>query len=344
MYLYQISGTSFQSNIPLPELTGGANSKPEFNFVLHTKNKRHSRSYLWLNYWYSFDGRIWLAFAKIEAGYLLRFPAYADFVVSEEGSSISGFRRGNTPEATIRHLLLNQVIPIVLSQLGKLVLHASACVTPQGVMAFMGTTGMGKSTLAASFGLRGLAVLTDDCLLVEKQDDQARCVPSYSGIRLWPESVAALFDAEPELQALAHYTDKKRFVFSQDAAGGSLLLKAVYVLAYPDQSQPETGVSITPLLSSDALLQAVRHTFQMDVTDRTRLTDAFRRYEWLTQVVPFFKLSYPREHTALPEVNKVVLEHMSQLLSWERIPSQGTRMNPVSKFGMWSRKMDVQES
>ncbi|MGE5374366.1 MAG: hypothetical protein ACM3XO_04850 [Bacteroidota bacterium] len=321
MFTYLICGTPFQSNILIHELPPVEGGEPEFVFQLHEENKRHSKSYHWLNYWYSFDGRVWLAFARIDAGYLLRFPAFADFVISTDARAISGYRRGNTPEASVRHLLLNQVIPIVLSQLGKLVLHASACVTPHGVMAFMGTTGMGKSTLAASFGLRGFTVLTDDCLSIEKRDGDVLCVPSYAGVRLWPESVTALFEEAPELQTLAHYTDKKRFVFQQDPAGASHLMKAAFVLTKPDDNQPVDSIRITPLSPGEGLLEAVRHTFQLDVTDRLRLAQAFRRYEWLAQSVPFFKLSYPRDHTLLPAVQAAVLEHVAQLQQHEQIPA-----------------------
>ncbi|MGE5462577.1 MAG: hypothetical protein ACM3PS_04440 [Syntrophothermus sp.] len=321
MYLYQICGTSFQSNIPLPELIVCQQPEPKFTFQLHAGNKRHSKSYRWLNYWYSFDGRVWLAFARIDSGYLLRFPSYADFVISTDARTISAYRGGNTPDSSIRHLLLNQVIPIVLSQLGKLVLHASACVSPQGVMAFMGTTGMGKSTLAASFGLRGLQVLTDDCLSIEKQGNDVLCVPSYAGVRLWPESITALFAKEPELQTLAHYTDKKRFVFEQNASGESLFLKAAYVLTHPEEDPLGNSISITPLSSGTALLEAVKHTFQLDVTDRERLAQAFKRYEWLAQSVPFFQLRYPRDHAYLPAVNTAVLEHMARIQNREAVPA-----------------------
>jgi hypothetical protein len=321
MFSYQICGTPFQSNILIPELPASAGSEPEFTFQLQEGNRRHARTYRWLNYWYSFDGRVWLAFARIDSGYLLRFPAFADFVIAADAHTISGFRRGNTPEASVRHLLLNQVIPIVLSQLGKLVLHASACVTPHGVMAFMGTTGMGKSTLAASFGLRGLTVLTDDCLSIGKDGDDVLCVPSYAGVRLWPESVSALFEEEPELQHLAHYTDKKRFVFEQEMAGGRHVLKAGYVLTRPDEDPSDNAIKITPLSPSEALLEAVKHTFQLDVTDRVRLGQAFRRYEWLAQSVPFFRLSYPREHALLPAVNDAVLDHMARINNRELIPA-----------------------
>jgi hypothetical protein len=207
----------------------------------------------------------------------------------------------------MRHLLLNQVIPVVLSHLGKLVLHASACGTPHGVIAFMGTTGMGKSTLAASFGLQGYPVLTDDCLLVEEKDQEMMTVPSYPGLRLWPETVTALFDRQPMLQPLAHYTDKKRLLLEQEQSEGPRSLRAIFVLAIPDDLHNTDDVRITPLTASEALLETVKHSFQLDITDRKKLGQAFSQYEGLAKSVPFFILSFPREHALLPSVIRSVL-------------------------------------
>jgi hypothetical protein len=256
------------------------------------------------------DGSLWLAFGRLEAGYLLRFPELADFVVSNDARLICGYRRANCPPESMRHLLLNQVIPIVLGHSGRMVLHASACATSRGAMAFLGKTGMGKSTLAASFGLQGFAILTDDCLLIERQGQEIMTVPSYPGLRLWPESVKALFDKEPALQPLAHYTDKKRILFEQNHPNGSRSLSAIYVLSEWEKSTEKPSVRISPLTPAQAMLEAVRHTFTLDVTDRERLTQAFRRYEWLAKSVPFFRLAFPRRHALLSHVNQVILNHL----------------------------------
>lgn len=311
MYSYRISGTAFQSSVILPELVADQNGIPEFTFQLHDEPRDVLSPPSWLNHWYLYDGSIWLSFAKIQDGYLLRFPTLADFIVSRDGRNISCILIEECPQETIRHLLLNQVIPIVLSQLGKLVLHASACATPQGVMAFMGVTGMGKSTLAASFGLKGFAVLTDDCLLVQERGEKVISIPSYGGLRLWPESVSALFEEEPVLQSMAHYTDKKRVLFDQDLETDSLFLKAVYVLAQPENDGND--VTITPLTAREGLFEIVKHTFQLDVTDHEKLGQAFKRYEWLAKSVPFFRLTYPRDHAVLPTVHAAILNHLDGL-------------------------------
>jgi hypothetical protein len=320
MYSYRISGTAFHSSVSLPELVCDHDGTPEFTFQLCAEPRDFLSPQDWLNHWYLHDSSIWLSFAKIEGGYLLRFPAYADFIVSRDGRNVSCILRQNCPQETMRHLLLNQVIPIVLSHLGKLVLHASACRTPQGVMAFMGMTGMGKSTLAASFGLKGFAVLSDDCLLVQAHGDQVTSIPSYGGLRLWPESISALFEEEPELQPMAHYTDKKRVLFDQAVGVASLSLKAVYVLAQPENEAKE--VIITRLSPSKALLEIVKHTFQLDVTDHEKLGQAFKRYEWLAKSVPFFTLTYARDHAVLPSVNAAILKHLEVLSDSQPLKSQ----------------------
>jgi len=309
MLSYKICEYTFLSNIVIPELAPGDERQSEFTFQLCADTKDFSESCHWLNYWYTFNGSVWLAFAKIEAGYLLRFPTLADFIVSTDARTICCYLQAGCPPETMRHLLLNQVIPNVLSHLGKLVLHASACATPQGVIAFMGMTGMGKSTLAASFGLQGFTVLTDDCLLVEEQNGVIMTAPSYPGLRLWPETVTALFEQEPMLQPLAHYTDKKRLLFEQDHVDGPLSLRAIYILTEPEDMRHIARVTITPVAASEALLETVKHTFQLDVTDREKLGQAFRRYEWLAKSVPFFRLAFLREHTFLSAVNKTILNH-----------------------------------
>lgn len=316
MFSYRFCGHTFHSHVPIQELNPSNNRQPEFTFQLSTDRTVYSESLHWLNHWYSLDGSIWLSIAKLEEAYLLHFPHYADFVISINGRTVSCYPRTNCPPETMRHLLLNQVIPLVFSHLGKVVLHASACVIPQGVIAFMGMTGAGKSTLAASFGLRGFPVISDDCLLVEEQGEEIVTTHSYPGLRLWPETVTALFERKPVLEPLAHYTDKKRVLFDQDHFDGPLSLIAIYVLAQPENMSEINDVTITPLTAREALFETVKHTFQLDITDREKLAQAFRQYEWLAKSLSFFRLTYPRDHAFLSTVNRSILNHLNLNQDW----------------------------
>jgi len=334
MWSYCICGCEFSSSVQLPELSPGSGWQPEFRFDMGLYGHVEPEPGAWLNYWYTLDGSVWLAFAQLGSDYLLRFPGLVDYVVSGNGRAISCYPQQDVPLETVRHLLLNQVIPLALSHLGKLILHASACLTAQGAIAFVGSTGAGKSTLAASFGLRGLPILTDDCLRIEERNGQIVCYPSYPGLRLWPESVEELFDRAPVGEPLAHYTDKKRLVVGDNTAEGPFPLRGVFILANTDEEDElDAGdevnegdeaeqaseapvedeaaqVRITRLETSGALLETIKHTFQLDNTDRPRISHSFEQYAALARRVPFYQLAFPQRFTYLPAVNQAVLEHL----------------------------------
>lgn len=111
-------------------------------------------------------GELWLLFAKMDGGYLLRFHELVDFFVSDNGKNILYVSKDETPLNTIQHLLLNQVIPLVINLRGSEALHASSVSAQRRTIAFIGSTGSGKSTLAGSFLSAGHPLMSDDCLAV----------------------------------------------------------------------------------------------------------------------------------------------------------------------------------
>ena len=80
-------------------------------------------------------------------------------------------------------------MPLALSRQGIPAFHASVVTVPGGAVAFLGKTGAGKSTLAASFALGNSAFLTDDGLLVEETAEGFSPCPAThrcgSGMTAW---------------------------------------------------------------------------------------------------------------------------------------------------------------
>ena len=131
------------------------------------------------------DGTVWTEFFRTGDGYLLRFPDLADFEVSADGTEVVAHPVDGTDAATIEHLYINQLVPLALSRQGHPAFHASAVTMPRGVVAFLGKSGMGKSTLAASFALRDASFLTDDSLIIEENEDglsEQFLLPFYQNI------------------------------------------------------------------------------------------------------------------------------------------------------------------
>jgi hypothetical protein len=97
--------------------------------------------------------------------------------------------RGPSISATrFEHTLMHAMLPRVMSELGMLVLHA-ACIEIDGTYTMIaGQGGMGKSTLAAGFGLDGSRVIAEDILRVEIGDNGLLAWPSYPGARLRAKS------------------------------------------------------------------------------------------------------------------------------------------------------------
>jgi hypothetical protein len=94
----------------------------------------------WYHAWIGTDGEDWLRIGRDDLGYRLEFPGLAEFALRSDASRVIGCARDASPE-TFRHLLLDQVMPLVLAHQGWCVLHAAAVSGPAGGAAFLGTTG-----------------------------------------------------------------------------------------------------------------------------------------------------------------------------------------------------------
>ncbi len=90
-------------------------------------------------------------------------------------------------------LLVGNVIACILTLARECVLHASAVEIGGLALAFLGGSGMGKSTLAALLCAHGARFVTDDLLRLQHDGKGWRCFPGTGKLRL-RKDVAALFN------------------------------------------------------------------------------------------------------------------------------------------------------
>ncbi len=260
------------------------------------------------------DSTDWLQLGETPAGYLLRFPSLADFEFVVAERLIRCVPACDLPESTLNHLLLDQVLPLVVSEFGHCILHASAIsLAPGTAIAIAAPTGFGKSTLAAAIAQRGGRLLTDDGLLLrECARGGVECLAGYPGIRLWESSSRHLFGDRPRVEPYAHYSQKQRIALTESSIAvhtGSAGLSRLYFISPPDG----TGqISINPLSSQEAFLELVKFTFVLDVRSRQRLTANFAFFSQLAAFPIYFRLGYPREWERLPEVVDAIFSHASR--------------------------------
>ena len=256
-------------------------------------------------------GDLWAEFHRLKGGFLLRFPQFADFEISEDGSWNACYPCRTLTEATREHLYLNQVLPLVQSLQGKLVFHAAAVEMKAGAIAFLAPSGRGKSTLAAAFAAHGNRFLTDDSLVLETAESGFRALPSAPTIRLWEDSQAALLPAGAAMAPPVFYSPKGKFLASNHLphCQKSRPLKAAYFLG--DGSADE--IDIRPLRGSETVAKWVSHSFLLNVDDSAALEVHFEGVTALARVVPSFDLDYPRRYQNIDQLRQTLSDHAEQL-------------------------------
>lgn len=148
----------------------------------------------------------------------LIFPDVAQARI-EPGGRMRVWRDRAADAAAFHHAILDQFLPRLLAGDGALMLHAAAVVGADGrALLILGETGCGKSTLCAALVRAGARLLTDDCVRVAVDAGGARAIPGYPGIRLLPDSLAALYGNDvPATVPMADYTAKRRILGVGDA-------------------------------------------------------------------------------------------------------------------------------
>ena len=313
------SGVSISSSIDLPELPR-TSSPPEISFQFEQGPappvSEHDRIHDWLTP----DGEIALSCFTNGSRYHLRFSNRTDFTIAADGSSIRGYATGNHAIEAVRHDLLAQVLPRVLSHRGRLVLHASAVSTPHGVVAFLGNTGTGKSTIAASFSRLGLPAIADDCLVLDSPGPDLagkgpRVAPTLRGPRLWPDSATELIDRE-HLSSLPSEPGGKVSLPADADVGhdlpDSLPLEAAFVL----HPSPSGGSLVSPVLTelspAEALMSTIEHSFQLDITDKSSQERRLKLFSRVAKNLPTYRLEYQQEYSCLDTLRQAVLELLAE--------------------------------
>jgi len=312
--LYNVYGIVLETELLIANMPRVDDQEPECRFLVEPRaTYREARLRNWSHHWYLSSGAIWLSIGRVEDGYVLRFPGIADFVVNMLGNEVYCQPLPYVSKNTIQHLFLDQVLPLVLSLRGQTLLHASAIAVQAGVVTFAGVTGMGKSTLATSFAANGYPLVTDDCLRVEFDDDELFGTPGYPSSRLWEDAIDGLFEEQPRLSEVAHYTDKKRLSFHNTRLSfcdETLPVKRIFFLLPHEAGQDVERVIIARMSPREPFMALATYAFKLEVSDRNLLATDFDRLGRIAQMSLCYRLSFPHDFDRLPAVREAILNHL----------------------------------
>lgn len=194
----------------------------------------------------------------------------------------------------VRYWFLQQVLPIFLLLNGSTeLLHATAVHTAQGSVAFLGCSGIGKSTLLHHCILSGDALITDEHLALSRSD-YTRPVPSLPFYRPYRS-------AEDLGLRAPHF------------AGRPNPLRRMYLLHPADPSAPVSADT----LNSRELISSLMNNKQYNVFDPAAprflpiMEKRFSGFASLLRTVPLKRLNVPRSLHRLPEVYSFVQQDLA---------------------------------
>ena len=118
----------------------------------------------------------------LPAGYLLHAPGFGRILIAPDGSELICDPEPGSSEWGV--LITAQALPLAATLHGFEVLHASGVVVRDSAALFAGTSGAGKSSLAAALLRHGAPLLSDDAIVLESRGDMLIAHPGAAMLQL----------------------------------------------------------------------------------------------------------------------------------------------------------------
>lgn len=170
-----------------------------------------------------------VAFEIAPNEFLLDLRNIARFYVTN-GNSIIVEPKENSDEDDIRLFLLGSCFGAILHQRKILAMHASAIAHEGKAVLFTGISGVGKSTTANAFRLKGFKMLTDDVCPIKFTNQQPYALPGYPQSKLWEDVLEKM---EVDYEGLKHIRKgihKRAVPIHGQFVKEPLPIKALYIL------------------------------------------------------------------------------------------------------------------
>lgn len=255
------------------------------------------------------DGR---GYTLVDTGadYILHFHQTGEFHIARDLRSVRVQLAPEIAPDIAGLLLVGNIMACLFTLSGEPVLHASAVETNGAALAFLGASGMGKSSLAGLLCAHGARFITDDLLRLQPDGEQWRCYPGAGHLRLRQNAAAALGENFPaDLQSAA--ADERVAVWFDGGAGGwhfgsdsrldQQILPRLAAIIIPRLSRECRALELERIPTAKALLYLMAFP---RIQESSRKEQRQRRLDFLGRIaasVPIFAaeipwgLPFPRE-------------------------------------------------
>jgi len=243
-YLYRIFGLMVASALPLPALAVEvSDAPPDVRIALGGTPEALLQAKV-----------VGLRFQAAPGEFLLQVDGVARFHV-EGGCRITISPMAGSQEQDILPFLMGSAMGALLQQRQVLVLHASAIEVGGESVLFCGPSGVGKSTLAASFHKRGFPFLADDLCAITTHAGRPALLPGFPRLKLWADALEQLGTATEGLDRVRWGVELQKFFLPAENRRESpvpvrsvCILNATNTVEVPERQILSGAEKIDPLI------------------------------------------------------------------------------------------------
>jgi hypothetical protein len=239
---------------------------------------------------YSGADRAFYTFYRTVSGeYLLRFHGTCDVRVSADLSTVHVHPRVGSDPGVAAILVCGAVMSFLLYLRGAAVLHGSAVDLGGRAVAFVGSSGMGKSTMATLLCASGGAMITDDVLRVDLDDGpRVRLGATDARLRKGADTLLERFGgAGPATRTSAD----QRTVLRLGTGAADRLPLAAIVIPWPDRDHDQ--VEVSRLAPVEAVFALITYARLLGWRDKEIVDGHFAQVARVAREVPVFTARIP---------------------------------------------------
>ncbi|GAA3706925.1 hypothetical protein GCM10022204_26020 [Microlunatus aurantiacus] len=254
---------------------------------------------------------------EVDGAYLARFYGSCDIRFETAMSRMTVLPVQGVEFSLLSVLVAGTALALLLTMRGDVVLHASAVQVDQGAVAFIGGSGMGKSTMATLFCARGALLITDDLLHLTSTEDRLTCALGATEVRL-RKSASELMSRFGTTPGRRSTGDDREALATMPAVDDDIALEAI-VVPIPDKAAAAGSTLVTRLSASDALLLLSRFPRLLGWSDTGAIRRQFDQLADVVTRVPVHVAELPWGPPFADDVVGSVLERLG--MSLDRLSS-----------------------
>lgn len=301
---YAVYGVRLASDIPLALPVATSQAGPTITIRLGIPKHQENLPGIPL-----VEAKEWYQYVqRADGSFYAQWDGLGCFVVSPCGQRIWAQPYSGVSMESFQVYLLGQALSFALIACGFEPIHGTAVAHGAQAVAFIGNSGFGKSTLAASFLRAGLRLVTDDQLILTHKQHSIFAEPGPPRVKLLPGPAADYFKSFVDSVPMNIWSQK--FVIPIDSAEHvqqSVKLNTLYILEPPGEQSEFDNITITEVKGVEAFTSLVAYTFNRSVSSSVRLKQQLLRDSEVLKLVPVKRLAYPRRFESLEQVRHMIL-------------------------------------